>query len=103
MFVTYRNSHIDDTFLLPGILVLYALNSIIKIFTVSTTKICVINSKKKTNLVRFVTHLGYRVRVLIPLSTIFQFILAVSFIGGGDQRTRRKPPNCRKSLTNFIT
>jgi hypothetical protein len=24
----------------------------------------------------------------------------VSFIGGGN---RRKPPNCRKSLTNFIT
>jgi hypothetical protein len=27
-------------------------------------------------------------------------IVAVSFIGGGN---RRKPPTCRKSLTNFIT
>jgi hypothetical protein len=26
----------------------------------------------------------------------------VVFIGGGNQRTRRKQPTCRKSLTNFI-
>jgi hypothetical protein len=26
--------------------------------------------------------------------------VAVSFIGGGNRRTRRKPPICRKSLTN---
>jgi hypothetical protein len=29
--------------------------------------------------------------------------MAVSFIGGGNRRNRRKPPTCRKSLTNFIT
>jgi len=29
--------------------------------------------------------------------------VAVSFIGGGNRSTRRKPPTCRKSLTNFIT
>jgi len=30
--------------------------------------------------------------------------VAVSFIGGGNLSTRRKPPTCRnKSLTNFIT
>jgi hypothetical protein len=29
--------------------------------------------------------------------------VAVSFIGGGNQSTRRKLPTCRKSLTNFIT
>jgi len=28
------------------------------------------------------------------------YIVMVSFIGGGN---RRKPPTCRKSLTNFIT
>jgi hypothetical protein len=28
--------------------------------------------------------------------------LAVSFIGGGNQSTQRKPPTYRKSLTNFI-
>ena len=33
----------------------------------------------------------------------FSYIVAVSFIGGGNRRTRRKPPTCRKSLTNFIT
>jgi len=29
--------------------------------------------------------------------------VAVSFIGEGNQSTRRKPPTRRKSLTNFIT
>ena len=33
----------------------------------------------------------------------FSYIVAVSFIGGGNRRTRRKPPTCLKSLTNFIT
>jgi len=40
---------------------------------------------------------------LTPLSTIFSYIVAVSFIGGGNRSTRRKPLTCRKSLTNFIT
>jgi hypothetical protein len=30
----------------------------------------------------------------------FSYVVAVSFIGGGNQR---KPQTCRKSLTNFIT
>ena len=29
--------------------------------------------------------------------------MAVSFIGGGNWSTRRKPPTCCRSLTNFIT
>jgi len=29
--------------------------------------------------------------------------VAVSFIGGGNRSTRRKPSTCHKSLTNFIT
>jgi hypothetical protein len=33
----------------------------------------------------------------------FSYIVAVSFIVGRNRRTRRKPPTCRKSLTNFIT
>jgi len=28
----------------------------------------------------------------------FSYIVAVSFIGGGNWRTWRKPPTCRKSL-----
>ena len=44
-----------------------------------------------------------RVRVIKPLSTIFSYIVVVSFIGGGNRSTRRKPPFCRKSFTNFIT
>jgi hypothetical protein len=30
----------------------------------------------------------------MPLSTIFSYIMAVRFIGGGNQRTRRKLPTC---------
>jgi len=33
----------------------------------------------------------------------FSYIVAVSFIGEGNRMTRRKPPEYRKSLTNFIT
>jgi hypothetical protein len=32
----------------------------------------------------------------------FSYIMAVSFIGRGNWSTRRKPPTCRKPLTNFI-
>jgi hypothetical protein len=39
----------------------------------------------------------------MPFSTIFQFIVAVSFIGGGNRSTWIKPQICHKSLTNFIT
>ena len=35
---------------------------------------------------------------LTPLSTIFQYIVAVSFIGGKKQNTWRKLQTCRKSL-----
>ena len=33
----------------------------------------------------------------------FSYIVAVSFIGGGNRRTRRKPLTCCKLLANFIT
>ena len=36
-------------------------------------------------------------------NNIFSYIVAVSLIGEGNQSTQRKPPTCRKSLTNFIT
>ena len=39
---------------------------------------------------------------LTPLSTIFQLYCGVSFIGGGNWKTWRKPQTCRKSPTNFI-
>jgi len=49
---------------------------------------------------------GLRWWCLMPLSTIFQlheYIMAVSFIGGGNQSTQRKPLTCPKSLRNFTT
>jgi hypothetical protein len=33
----------------------------------------------------------------------FSYVVAVSFICGGNQSTRRKPQTCLKSLVNFIT
>ena len=40
---------------------------------------------------------------LTPLSQYFSYIVAVSFIGGGNRNTWSKLPTCCKSLTNFIT
>ena len=34
-------------------------------------------------------------------NNIFSSIVAVSFIGGRNRRTRKKMPTCRKSLTNY--
>ena len=33
----------------------------------------------------------------------FNYIMTLSFIGGGNQSIWRKPQPCHKSLTNFIT
>jgi hypothetical protein len=41
--------------------------------------------------------------VLRHFQQYFSYIVAVSFIDGGNQRTWTKPLTCRKSLTNFIT
>jgi hypothetical protein len=38
-----------------------------------------------------------------PFQQYFSYIVAVSFIGGGNWRSWRKPQTCRKPLTNFIT
>ena len=40
---------------------------------------------------------------LKPLNNISVILWWSVFIGGGNQGTRRIPPTCRKSLTNFIT
>jgi hypothetical protein len=44
-----------------------------------------------------------KVIVLTPLLKTFSYIMAVNFIGGGYRSHRKKPPTCRKSLTNLIT
>ena len=33
----------------------------------------------------------------------FNHIVAVSFIGGGNQSAQRKPPTCHKALAYYIT
>ena len=47
--------------------------------------------------------LGLVLWYLTPLSTYFSYFVAVSFIGGENRNTRRKPQTYRKSLSNFIT
>jgi len=47
--------------------------------------------------------LGLVYGVLRHVQQYFSYIVAVSFIGEGNQSTRWKPPTCRKLLTNFIT
>jgi hypothetical protein len=38
----------------------------------------------------------------IKLQQYFSYIVAISFIGGGNQSTQRKTPTCCMSLTNFF-
>jgi len=44
--------------------------------------------------------IGHRNVILHHFQQYFSYIVAVSFIGGGN---RREPPICCKSLTNLIT
>ena len=45
--------------------------------------------------------LGLVYGVQLHFQQYFSYIVAVSFIGGGNRRTQKKPPTCRKSLTNL--
>ena len=51
-------------------------------------------------------YFSIRVRVMVfkrHFQQYLSYIVAVSFIGGGNRSTRRTPPTCLKSLTNFIS
>ena len=53
---------------------------------------------------RIIRHMGWvTVFNAMHCQQYFNYILAVSFIGGGNRNTQRKPPTYRKSLKNFIT
>ena len=47
--------------------------------------------------------LEYSYGVETHFQQYYSFIVEVSFIGGGNRSAWRKPPTCRKSLTNCIT
>ena len=50
-----------------------------------------------------IKHLWLVYGVQRHLQQCFSYIVAVSFIGGGNRNTKRKPPSCRYSLPSFIT
>jgi len=49
------------------------------------------------------TNVGLFDCLLDGVQQYYSYIVAVSFIGGGNPSTQRKPQTCRKWLTNFIT
>ena len=54
--------------------------------------------------VRFLLEYSQTYLVTTLLSNnLYRYIVAVSFIGGGNRRIRGKPPTYRKSQTNFVT
>ena len=40
---------------------------------------------------------------IVVYNVYFSYMMAVNFIEGGNRSTRKNPPTCQKSLTNFIT
>ena len=52
---------------------------------------------------KYVNVAAWRWFGFMVLNAIFNNIVVVSFIDRGNRRSQRKPPTCRKSLTNFIT
>ena len=72
------------------------------LFTVRNT--CVVKYDFSPDHMHFGWLVWYGLWCLTPISTIFQLcMVAVSFIGGWNRSTWRKPLTCLKSLTNFIT
>ena len=55
------------------------------------------------HLYRYGFGLGMAYWCLTPLSTICQLYRGDQLVGGKQRNTRRKPPTCRKSLTNGTT
>jgi hypothetical protein len=51
----------------------------------------------------WIQHGYYGLWYFMPFSIIFLLYHVVSFTDGGNWSTRRKPPTCHKSQTNFIT
>ena len=48
-------------------------------------------------------YLSNNLEKLRNLQQYFSYIMVVSFVAGENRSTRRKPPTCRKSLSNIIT
>ena len=61
-----------------------------------------LNWNGKINVFDLEIELGLRV-FDITINKISVISLQSVYFGGGNWSTRRKPPTCRKSLTNFIT
>jgi hypothetical protein len=55
-----------------------------------------------TGTTRMVISEAFHLKERVRFQQYFSYIEAVSFIGLGNRSTQKKPPTCRKSLTNFI-
>jgi hypothetical protein len=56
----------------------------------------------KKTIRKSINHIGLVYGVKRHFQQYFSYIVVVSFIGGGNRSTRRKPETCRKSLTNYM-
>ena len=70
-------------------------------FMISMFKYCCTERTKSLSLIFRLVWFG--LWCLTYFQQYFSYIVVVSFIGGGNRSTWRKPPTCHKSLTNFIT
>ena len=64
---------------------------------------CLSKRKEMWHLLRFPLSSWFGLWYLRHFQQYYSYIVAVCFIGGGNQSTQRKPLTCRKSLTSFNT
>jgi hypothetical protein len=71
-------------------------------YTVPSTQIQTSNKHSNRKFLSWVGGVeGYDIQC--HFQQYFNYIMAVSCIGGGNRNSQRKPLTCHKSLTNFIT
>ena len=99
-FIRYRHNLFP---VLPSVRIrILSVRTTSRIFFISAsiTNVCLCSWKSRTYL--FLLQIRVRVRIMV-FNAIFNNISAISWRPGLLMETRRKPPICRKSLTNLIS